>query len=143
MKSEEFLLEIGVEEIPHWMIPGALRDLERGFLAALEDANLCQGVEAATEATPRRLVLVANGVADRQADREETLKGPPRRVAFDAEGKPTKAAQGFAKRAGVGVENLEAGGDGRLLAKRLVKGRSTSEILAEVLPAVILGIHFS
>ena len=142
MKSEEFLLEIGVEEIPHWMIPGALRDLERGFLAALEDANLCQGVEAATEATPRRLVLVANGVADRQADREETLKGPPRRVAFDAEGKPTKAAQGFAKRAGVGVENLEAGGDGRLLAKRLVKGRSTSEILAEVLPAVILGIHF-
>ena len=142
MKSEEFLLEIGVEEIPHWMIPGALRDLERGFLAALEDANLCQGVEAATEATPRRLVLVANGVADRQADREETLKGPPRRVAFDAEGKPTKAAEGFAKRAGVGVENLEAGGDGRLLAKRLVKGRRTSEILAEVLPAVILGIHF-
>ncbi len=142
MKSQEFLLEIGAEEIPHWMIPGALRDLERGFLAALEDANLCQGVEAASEATPRRLVLVANGVADRQADREETLKGPPRRVAFDAEGKPTKAAQGFAKRAGVGVENLEAGGDGRLLAKRLVKGRSTSEILAEVLPAVILGIHF-
>ena len=142
MKSEEFLLEIGVEEIPHWMIPGALRDLECGFLAALEDANLCQGVEAATEATPRRLVLVANGVADRQADRQETLKGPPRDVAFDAEGKPTKAAQGFAKRAGVGVEDLEAGGDGRLLAKRLVKGRSTSEILAEVLPAVILGIHF-
>ena len=142
MKSEEFLLEIGVEEIPHWMIPGALRDLERGFLEALEDANLCQGVEAATEATPRRLVLVANGVADRQADREETLKGPPRHVAFDAEGKPTKAAQGFAKRAGVGVDDLEAGGDGRLLAKRLVKGRRTSEILAEVLPAVILGIHF-
>ena len=142
MKSQEFLLEIGVEEIPHWMIPGALRDLERGFLAALEDANLCQGVEAATEATPRRLVLVANGVADRQADRQETLKGPPRDVAFDAEGKPTKAAEGFAKRAGVGVENLEAGGDGRLLAKRLVKGRSTSEIMAEELPAVILGIHF-
>ena len=39
MKSEEFLLEIGVEEIPHWIIPGALRDLERGFLAALEDAK--------------------------------------------------------------------------------------------------------
>ena len=142
MKSQEFLLEIGVEEIPHWMIPGALRDLERGFLAALEDANLCQGVEVTTEATPRRLVLVANGVADRQADREETLKGPPRHVAFDAEGKPTKAAEGFAKRAGVGVEDLEAGGDGRLLAKRLVKGRRTSEILAEALPAVILGIHF-
>ena len=142
MKSQEFLLEIGVEEIPHWMIPGALKDLERGFLGALEDANLRQGVEAATEATPRRLVLVANGVADRQEDREETLKGPPRDIAFDAEGKPTKAAQGFAKRAAVAVEDLEAGVDGRLLAKRLVKGRRTSEILAEALPAVILGIHF-
>ena len=142
MKSQEFLLEIGVEEIPHWMIPGALKDLERGFLGALEDADLRQGVEVTTEATPRRLVLVANGIADRQADRQETLKGPPREVAFDAEGKPTKAAQGFAKRAGVGVEDLEAGGDGRLLAKRLVKGCRTPEILAELLPAVILGIHF-
>ena len=142
MKSQEFLLEIGVEEIPHSMIPGALNDLERGFLEALEDANLCQGVEAATEATPRRLVLVANGVPDRQADREETLKGPPRNVAFDAEGKPTKAAEGFAKRAGLQLEDLETGGDGRLVAKRLVKGRRTSEILAEALPAVILGIHF-
>ena len=142
MKSQEFLLEIGVEEIPHSMIPGALNDLERGFLEALEDTNLRQGVEVTTEATPRRLVLVANGVPDRQADREETLKGPPRNVAFDAEGNPTKAAEGFAKRAGLQVEDLETGGDGRLLAKRLVKGRLTSEILAEVLPAVILGIHF-
>ena len=142
MKSQEFLLEIGVEEIPHGMIPGALKDLERGFLEALEKHRLRAGVEVATEATPRRLVLVANGVADRQADREETLKGPPRRVAFDAEGKPTKAAEGFAKRAGVAVEDLEAGVDGRLLARRLVKGRRTSEILAEVLPAVILGIRF-
>ena len=142
MKSQEFLLEIGVEEIPHWMIPGALKDLERGFLGALDDADLRHGVAAAAEATPRRLVLLANGVADRQADREETLKGPPRDVAFDAEGKPTKAAQGFAKRAGVAVEDLEAGGDGRLLAKRVVKGRRTAEILAKVLPAVILGIHF-
>ena len=99
-------------------------------------------MEVTTEATPRRLVLVANGVADRQADREETLKGPPRRVAFDAEGKPTKAAEGFAKRAGLQLEDLETGGDGRLVAKRLVKGRRTSEILAEALPAVILGIHF-
>ena len=142
MKSQEFLLEIGVEEIPHWMIPGALTGLERGFLEALEEANLRQGVEVTTEATPRRLVLVANGVADRQADREETLKGPPRNVAFDAEGNPTKAAEGFAKRSGLQVEDLETGDDGRLLAKRLVKGRQTSEILAEVLPAVILGIHF-
>ena len=142
MKSHEFLLEIGVEEIPHWMIPGALKDLERRFLGALEDADLRQGVEVTTEATPRRLVLVANGVADRQADREETLKGPPRNVAFDAEGKPTKAAEGFAKRAGVGVEDLEAGADGRLVAKRLLEGRRTSEILSETLPKVILGIHF-
>ena len=142
MKSQEFLLEIGVEEIPHWMIPGALTDLESGFQEALEDANLRQSVEVSSEATPRRLVLVANGVPDRQADREETLKGPPRNVAFDVEGNPTKAAEGFAKRSGLQVEDLETGDDGRLVAKRLVEGRQTSEILAEALPAVILGIHF-
>jgi glycyl-tRNA synthetase beta chain len=87
-------------------------------------------------------VLVAEGLAERQADREEILKGPPKNVAFDAEGKPTKAAEGFAKRAGVSLDAVTVGDDNKLTVQRTVAGRATTEILAEVLPDVIIGIYF-
>jgi len=138
----EFLLEIGTEEIPDWMIPSALADLERRFVEALGKFALQEGVTCSTDATPRRLILAAQGIAARQADREETLTGPSKSVAFDASGKPTKAAEGFAKRAGVAVEDLKVGDDGKLTMQRRVEGRPTAEILAEVLPEVILGIYF-
>ena len=138
----EFLLEIGTEEIPDWMIPSALADLERRFVEALGKFALQEGVTCATDATPRRLILSAQGIAARQADREETLTGPSKSVAFDASGKPTKAAEGFAKRAGVAVKDLRVGDDGKLMMQRRVEGRPTAEILAEVLPEVILGIYF-
>ncbi len=138
----EFLLEIGTEEIPDWMIVGALADLEKRFLAALTDADLATGVSCRTEATPRRLTLMADGLAAAQTDKNERLSGPPKNVAFDADGKPTKAAQGFAKRAGVPVDQLAVGDDNKLFVERAVKGRSTIEILAETLPAVITNVYF-
>ena len=138
----EFLLEVGTEEIPDWMIPAALADLARRFGQALEKVALAEGVTCSTEATPRRLVLVARDIAPRQADKEEVLTGPPKSVAFDAAGKPTKAAEGFARRAGVAVEELTVGDDDKLLVGRKVEGRPTSEILSEALPDVVLAIHF-
>ena len=107
MSQREFLLEVGTEEIPDWMIAGALGDLEKRFLDALAKNDLAEGVICQCDATPRRLVLVAEGLAERQADREEVLKGPPKNVAFDADGKPTKAAEGFAKRAGVSLNAVD------------------------------------
>ncbi len=138
----EFVLEVGTEEVPDWMIANALGDLERRFLDALEKSVLHQGVTCTTGATPRRLVLAASGIPLRQADREETLSGPPRSVAFDAAGKPTKAAEGFARRAGVAVADLAVGEDEKLMVKRQVPGRATVDVLAEALPEVILGIYF-
>lgn len=138
----DFLLEVGTEEIPARMIPAARRDLERRFLDALRDAALDEGARVAVEATPRRLALFAKNLPARQRDRTETLRGPKRAVAFDAAGRPTPAALGFAKRAGVPVESLEIGPDDKLCLSRTVPGRAASELLAERLPDVVLGVRF-
>lgn len=140
--ANEFLLEVGTEEIPDWMLGGALADLKKRFLAVLEENALLDGVETRLEATPRRLVLIATGLADRQADRVERLSGPPKKIAFDADGNPTKAALGFAKRAGVDASELTVGDDGKLFLEKNVPGRATAQILAEQLPEVIAKIHF-
>jgi len=103
---------------------------------------LAAGVACTTEATPRRLGLMVAGIAARQADKQVTLSGPPKNVAFDADGKPTKAAEGFAKRAGISVDQIEVGADGKIFIERKVEGRPTKEILTEVLPEVILSVYF-
>ena len=138
----EFLLEVGTEEIPDWMIPGALADFERRFREALAKCRLGAGVSTTTEATARRLTLFAAGLPAGQADRQEILTGPPRRAAFDAGGNPTKAGEGFARKAGVAVADLQVDEKGKLFVARTVKGRSTADILAQVLPQVILSISF-
>ncbi len=138
----EFLLEVGTEEIPDWMIEGALKDLEKRFRETLEKAGLADGVSIRTAATPRRLTLIADGLAAGQADREEALSGPPKQIAYDDEGNLTKAGLGFAKRAGVDPSELKVGDDGKLRVERTVKGRPTAEILAEALPEIILGVYF-
>ena len=142
MTTAELLLEVGTEEIPDWMIGGALKDLEKRLVEGLKKFELGDGVRVSAEATPRRLLLVAEGIATRQADRVETLKGPPRSIAYDESGNPTKAAEGFARRAGVAVEQLQAGEDGKLSVERSIEGRRAAEILAEFLPEAIVGVHF-
>jgi glycyl-tRNA synthetase beta chain len=142
MQTAEFLLEIGVEEIPDWMIEPALADLKRRFVESLESFNLRPSSEPVVEATPRRLVLMIEKLPVRQEDRDETLAGPPRKIAFDDKGNPTKAAIGFAQRAGVAVEDLKTGEDGRLIVSRHIEGRATGDILSAPLPGVIEGIHF-
>src|SRR5258707_13338611 len=84
--SLEFLLEIGTEEIPHWMIPGALEHLTKLDLL---------GATATVDATPRRLVVRASGLPERTPDQEQIIKGPPVSAG-------EKGAAGFAKEEGVG-----------------------------------------
>lgn len=138
----DLLLEIGTEEIPAWMIPGARGDLERRFAESLKELGLEQGTRLSVEATPRRLALFAENLRSRQQDRTETRKGPSRRVAFDAAGDPTPAALGFARKAGVPVEELETADDGKLMLRRRIPGRSARDLLAERLPQVVLAVRF-
>lgn len=120
-----FLLEIGTEEIPHWMIPAALDQLAKIDLL---------GAAPLVDATPRRLVVKAGGVPERTPDEEKTVKGPPLSAG-------EKAAAGFAKKQGVDVSALAKAGDYYELRVR-VPGRGAVEILSETLPPAILGIQW-
>ena len=126
------LFEIGVEEIPHWMIPPALGEMEKLFRTLCAE-NRVEAEAVRTDATPRRLVLRAEGLPARQEDREELLMGPPKAA---GEG----AAQGFARKNGVTLAELRVEitpkGEYFALQKR-IEGRPVIEILAEILPAVI------
>jgi len=104
--GKELLFEIGTEEIPSAYIPGALADLEAAAKRLLAEERLASG-SVRTLATPRRLVLVVEGLAEAQEDRVRQVVGPTKAVAFDAQGNPTKAAQGFARARGVPVETLQ------------------------------------
>src|SRR5580692_8343031 len=120
-----FLLEIGTEEIPHWMIPSALAQLEKLDLF---------GATPKVDATPRRLVVRAEGLPERTPDSEQIVKGPPI-TAGD------KAAEGFAKKQEADASPLRKAGNYYELVKK-VSGRATLDILAESLPGAILGVQW-
>ena len=120
-----FLLEIGTEEIPHWMIPSALDQLKKLDLF---------GATPTVDATPRRLVVRATGLPDRTPDQEQLVKGPPISAG-------DKAAQGFAKKQGVDFSAMQKSGDYYELRKK-IPGREVRDLLAESLPTSILGIQW-
>lgn len=130
-----FLFEIGVEEIPHWMISPALAELQRLFREVLDENRLEAG-ELKLDATPRRLVLRCAALPERQVDREELIMGPPKTA---GEG----AAAGFARKNGVELAALtiETTPKGEYFSlRRTVAGRDTRALLAEALPALITRI---
>lgn len=139
-----FLLEIGSEEIPARFIPEAMAALEERLVGALRAAHLgAEGVRVL--ATPRRLALLIDRLSLVQPDRELEIKGPPVAVAFGPDGAPTPAALGFAKKAGVDLAACGRGRDERgefLLARRTEPGRGAADILAETVPAAVLGIPY-
>ena len=103
--ARDLLFEIGVEELPTSYIGPALAQLEREAEGALKERRL--GFEAITMyGTPRRLTLHVRGVVDRQTDFDEEATGPATKVAFDAEGKPTRALLGFCQGKGVDVTTV-------------------------------------
>src|SRR4051795_3438001 len=131
--SLPLLLEIGTEEIPDWMIPNALENL-RLLFEKLEIPHETVSLDA----TPRRLVLRADGLPERQPDREEKVQGPARSA-------PPQAVAGFAKKQGIAPEELttEITGKGEYyIYVKKVKGRSIKDILADGLPNVILQLYF-
>jgi glycyl-tRNA synthetase beta chain len=120
-----FLLEIGTEEVPHWMIPSALDQLAKFEVL---------GEPLLVDATPRRLVLKATDVPERTPDEQQVVKGPPISAG-------DKAAAGFAKKQGVELSAMQKVGDYYELRKH-VPGRRAIDILAETLPAAIMGLQW-
>lgn len=139
-----FLLEIGSEEIPARFTPPAMAALAERFAALALETHL-DHTPLRVAATPRRLVLRCDGLAGRQPDREVELKGPPVSVAFGPDGTPTRAAEAFARKAGVDLATCGRADDAKgayLVAHTVVPGRPTAEVLAERLPALVLGLPF-
>ncbi len=137
----DFLLEIGVEELPAEDVDGALDQLEVIAPKLFADLRLAHG-EIKVYATPRRLVIYAKDLAARQSDLEQVAKGPSADRAFDASGKPTKAAEGFARGKSVKVEDLRVE-NGYVVATVREVGRPTAEVLAEALPGVVSSLKFA
>ncbi len=141
----DFLLEIGTEELPPAELNAALDQLRQAVPALLERLRL-EHDEVRVLGTPRRLVVHVRGLVPRQPDREMVVKGPPADRAFDAEGNPTKAAQGFARSKGVAVEDLEIREmDGGRYVAAVVReeGRPATEVLAAALPGLIADLRFA
>jgi glycyl-tRNA synthetase beta chain len=142
----DFLLEIGLEEVPARMIAGAEAELGKRVCDLLTRERLL-GADAklTTYSTPRRLAVLVTDVLAVQADTEEQLTGPSWKVAFK-DGAPTKAAEAFAKKAGVAVEALTkvANAKGEYVGatvKRL--GRAASELLAAELPKETFSLYWA
>ena len=129
--AEDFLVEIGTEELP----PKALRSLMEAFgeklIAGIDDVRLSHG-EAKTFASPRRLTVLVTHLAARQEDRKVEQKGPPVKIAFDDDGKPTPAATAFAKKCGVDVAKLGRNKTDKgewLTFESVEKGKAVAELL--------------
>ena len=142
----DFLIEIGLEEIPARMIDGAEAELGVRVAKLLVDERLDPGdAQVPTFSTPRRLAVLARGILDKQADVEEQVLGPSVKVAYK-DGQPTPAAQAFARKVKVEVAHLKTvtTPKGEYLAATVArKGRTAQEILAESLPQEINALYWA
>jgi glycyl-tRNA synthetase len=138
------LFEVGTEELPVGDLDLALGQLRDRMPELLDSLRLAYQ-ELRVMGTPRRLVVLVEGLAGRQTDLEQVIKGPPAKRAFGPDGVPTQAAIGFARSKGIALANLEVREiDGGSYAAALVReeGRPAQEVLAKALPGVIASLRF-
>ncbi|MGM0437225.1 MAG: glycine--tRNA ligase subunit beta [Bacillota bacterium] len=138
--AEDFLLEIGTEEMP----ANDMNLIRQNFskeAAELFSENRLEYKNLNVYSTPRRLTLYIEQLAEKQSDKKESVRGPAYDIAFDDEGNPTKAGEGFARGQGVEVEDLVVRND-YLYADKVEKGKKTSEILANIILDLMKNIDF-
>jgi glycyl-tRNA synthetase beta chain len=141
----EFLLEVRSEEIPARMLEPGVKELATRVFEELMARGIAPR-EVETGFTPRRLVLVLSGLPEREPDREEQVMGPPVRAAFAADGSPTPALLGFAKRTGLEpgeLARVQTEKGEYLAATRRIAGRDTREVLSEIVPRILAGISWA
>ena len=138
--SKTLLLEIGTEEVPAHVMPGILSQLKENAAKTFEELRI-EYKNIKTLGTPRRSALLVEGLAERQADLSKENRGPAVNIAFDADGNPTKAAQGFARGQGVKPEELVTK-DGYVYAMVHEKGGQTVDLLGDTLKGLVDGLNF-
>ncbi len=144
MSVNDLLFEIGTEEIPARFMPKAIVDLYQYAKEELLAAHIDHS-DIKVECTPRRLVLMVKDISDSQRDNIEISKGPLKTQAFNSEGAPTKAAEGFARSKGVNVTDLkvqEISGVEYVVAEKKEKGQETEIILPIILDRILKKLSF-
>ncbi|HKS15167.1 MAG TPA: glycine--tRNA ligase subunit beta [Pseudomonas sp.] len=130
MSAQDFLVELGTEELP----PKALASLGDAFLAGIEKGLQAAGLNYTGKrvyAAPRRLAVLLTALDTQQPDRSINVDGPPRQAAFDAEGNPTQAALGFAKKCGVDLSEIDQTG-AKLRFSQHIPGKATASLLPTI-----------
>ena len=144
MEKRDLLFEIGTEEIPARFLPPAIKQITE--LAEKELAAAGLNYEALkVYATPRRLTLMVTALDTQQPDLQTEAKGPALKAAYDAEGKPTRALEGFCRSQGVSVEELqqkEIGNNVYVFVSKTTAGRPAAELLPELLAGIVDKIYF-
>lgn len=141
--NSSFLLEIGTEDLPARFIPPAIKQLKENTEKILKE-NHIKFSEIKTFGTPRRLAIIAEGIPQMQEDRTKEVFGPSKKAAFDENGRPTKAATGFAQSQGISVGSLVIKNRDKgeyVVAVIEEKGVHVREIFPELLKKVVLSIH--
>jgi glycyl-tRNA synthetase beta chain len=139
-KRVELLFEVGCEEIPAGMLPKAEEELRTNIEKLLAAESFSEGVTVEIFSAPRRLVAWVRGLWERQPDVQVEVTGPPKSVAYDSVGAPTRAALSFAEKQRVHVNELylvQTPKGEYLAAKQLKLGRTAEQILSDVLPRAV------
>lgn len=140
----DFLFEILTEEIPAHYLPNALQHMKSLFIDKLAEKRI-NYINIKMFSTPRRMTIYISGISVESESYVIEAKGPARRIAFDNDGKPTKAAEGFARSQGIDVDNLfikELDGVEYIHSSKEVHGRDTHSILKEIIPEIVKSIYF-
>ena len=142
--ARNLLFEIGVEEIPARFMEGSINGLVNAAKKSLKEARLdFENVRGM--GTPRRLTLFVDGLAESQGDLKEELKGPAKKAAYDSDGNPTKALQGFLRSKGLTEEDItikEIKGGEYIFATKEEKGEAAAKVLPELLVNMVLSLKF-
>lgn len=142
MNSADFLVEIGTEELPPTALRGLMEAFGRNLGDGVDEARLTHG-DVRVYASPRRLTVLIESLALRQEDRRVEQKGPPVRVAFDDDGKPTPAALAFAKKCGVEVDQLERASSDKgewLTYEKAEEGQAAADLLPQLIERALTGL---
>jgi glycyl-tRNA synthetase beta chain len=132
----EYFFELLTEEIPAWMHESAAAALTER-LAQFADKSKITIVS-----TPRRIAFLIKDLPLKEEDRQQEIKGPPKKAAYDAEGKPTPALAGFLKKNNATANDLLDSGDEYVRIRKLAEGRATADLLHEKVPAIITGLRW-
>ncbi|TQQ85740.1 glycine--tRNA ligase subunit beta [Peptacetobacter hominis] len=138
------LFEVGVEEMPSRFVASTLKQIKESAESMLNEKRV-KFDNIKTYATPRRLTFIIEGLAEKQENLEEEVKGPSKKISLDADGNFTKPALGFMKSKGLNPEDIyfkQAGKDEYLFATIREEGAETSEVLKEILPLAVKSVVF-